>query len=972
MQDLLMQFALRDVWCDPYQDKQTVIRLARITKKGGGFKTAPVIRQQVKLPNFSDTTDKATYHLYQIGQLPPHLFNMLTIPEDSRYARRITTVASGFVAAVDVDGNKLNVDVDGYSPDANGFVRKPGDLNHDRVIDASDAYVDKAFVIIQTGQWYRVAQLCVANSAVIDIYTANGTRLPLHECWLQRTSDRNFILAVRVMPNYDLGVKQITDLLSGETSTIRRTLDNESLYIRFYSNSLFDNHKWRTETADSVMPIRVLVSPIATLADWTIHSQSMLSIETTFGMEGRPIYRTDGYITHRPTGFNNDMVGKVLTYTWDASIKEITYFPLVGLPTFVSDVDAGKTKYALIRNTPNVTIDFYDDVDFYLIRRLTTTQYKGVYVGKVRNIPVRQLTNSAYALSKDAIDALITADPLFSTGVLEIMVVVRQGGLVRGLQQQHTRIEELSRLTYLQIVEAMTSVDNTTVPEWNVRNLEKDTYVTLMGKSATRITREMVEDVFGYNTATRLVANPLCHVEPLGGDPIIKVPLAACVAEADNTSAHRAIFCYNDTGEYLGYFTNRGNYTTTAIVAPFKQDTVLTECFNMRTSTNDTSLYFGQDVQSLDLAHWGFRCYVCPVVGGIPNEEWEDITNTVYYTYTSDNGIPEIRWNYDILTEDNLFGCVRIGGHMQVNTLPTIAIDRAHYDGYIHFQIESEMEWLGNVVTRPQSVAAGIIDVFMDGRSLHQGLDFYVKWPHVVIVKKPTTAVNVTNVRYRVYGFADKATMQPIAPRELEFVRGGILSVNGNYDIRNDRNIRVIVDGLLVDRDTVSFSESDTLRRVTDGRPYSVSDYMLSVEPYTTKITNEYRDKSIDMDNRVSDYLESRLPTYHPNFPIVDTQQWDLVSPFCSAILHAIDHGDLVIGTGVYTDSQIDAMVTPWKWLLDYDPCTQGVDSNYVYVHPHQFETMSLLMRQYRFVERVIVLYLNNLPDLTPSVVIGG
>ena len=44
MQNLLTQFALRDVWCDPYQDKQTVIRLARITKKGGGFKTAPVIR----------------------------------------------------------------------------------------------------------------------------------------------------------------------------------------------------------------------------------------------------------------------------------------------------------------------------------------------------------------------------------------------------------------------------------------------------------------------------------------------------------------------------------------------------------------------------------------------------------------------------------------------------------------------------------------------------------------------------------------------------------------------------------------------------------------------------------------------------------------------------------------------------------------------------------------------------------------
>lgn len=933
MQNLLTQFALRDVWCDPYQDKQTVIRLARITKKGGGFKTAPVIRQQINLPNFSDFSDRSTYHLYQIGQLPPHLFNMLTIPEDSLTVGVVNTVSDGYVTTPGVSSIK-------------------------------------SLVTVRTGQWYRVAQLCASNAAVVDVYTANGARLPRHECWLQRMADRNFILAVRVMPNYYLGEKNYTDVYSGITSRIRRTLDNESLYIRFYSNSLFDTQNWRSNAPSADLPIRTLVTTVASMADWLVHSQSADAIETVFGGVGAAIWQTDGYVTHRPIGYSAAMLGRTYSYMWDASIKSVTYFPLSQLPIFTSSVDAGKKKYAIIQNTPYASIDYYDDMDFYLIRRYSASSYTGVYIGKTRHVNVRQLTHNAYALRKDTVDELIAGDSLFSTGTLEIMVVTRQGGIVRGIQQQHTRIEELSRLTYPQIVEAMTSALNTTVPEWGVVQLESSDYAKVMGKSIERITDDMVENMFGYNTATRLVANPICPVQALGGDPVIVAPLAACIAEADGTSAHRVVFCYDVSGDYRGYFVGRGNYSTIAIKAPFKTTAVLTECFNMRPSVNDLSLHFDQDVQLMDLSHWGFRCYVCPIVGGIPNEQWEDVTGSIYYTYNTDVTPPRIEWNTAVLDLNNLYGCVRIGGHMQIVTLPTLPVP---YDGYMYFDVESELDWLGSTVTKPQTIPNGTIDVFMDGKTLHQDLDFYVEWPRVVIVKRPTTLPANTVIQYRTYGFADAATMRPHVPRELNFVRGGILSVNQNYDIRNDRNLHVLVGGQLKAREAVSFSETDTVHRMTDGKPYSVADYVLSVEPFTTRSTNEYRLASVDMDNRVSDYLETRLPTWHPTFPIVEIQRWDVVSPFCSGLIHAILNGALTVLDVIYTDVQIHDMVLPWLWLLPYDPCVRGIDSNYVYVHAHQLaESVTLTVGQYRFIERVIVLYLNNLPDLTPSAVIGG
>jgi hypothetical protein len=103
----------------------------------------------------------------------------------------------------------------------------------------------------------------------------------------------------------------------------------------------------------------------------------------------------------------------------------------------------------------------------------------------------------------------------------------------------------------------------------------------------------------------------------------------------------------------------------------------------------------------------------------------------------------------------------------------------------------------------------------------------------------------------------------------------------------------------------------------------------------------------------------------------VDIDQWQLVSPFCSAIIHAIRNGDLVVN-GQYTSSQIDNHLLNYKWLLAFDPCVNGIDSNYVYVNAHQFdEPIELQSDEYSFVENVISIYLNGLPDLTPSVTIG-
>jgi hypothetical protein len=393
----------------------------------------------------------------------------------------------------------------------------------------------------------------------------------------------------------------------------------------------------------------------------------------------------------------------------------------------------------------------------------------------------------------------------------------------------------------------------------------------------------------------------------------------------------------------------------------------------MSASDVNDGVYYNDDIYSHGLKQYGFRCYACPIVGGIPNENWEDITHTDYYTYLPDEPIPAIIWNTVLLAANNLFVCVKVGGFIHWYDAPQVAPDIANYPGYMMLTVTSRVVWDGGVVVRPQSLAPGIVDVFMDEKCLIQGLDYYIQWPNIVVVKKPSTTVNVTDIKVRSYGHCDKVTGKPLEPRELSFVKGGILSVNNHFDVRNDRCVRINVGGGLKRRDQVSFAEVDHLRHSTDGRPYSISDYLLSVEGFTTRTTNDYRDASVDVDNRVSDYLTTRLPTIHPNYPIVEIERWLVYSPFCSAVIHAVKHGLLGALDGTYSDVDVDNFVTPWKFLLDYDPCIRGFEGNYVIVLAHQHdEVIAVTSAQYSFIERVIETYLHGIPDLTPSVSITG
>lgn len=816
--------------------------------------------------------------------------------------------------------------------------------------------------------WRSLYEIANTRNLVFNVFFDNGCCYPINECFIKRLDNNDIILAITIR-SFNLGLQTYFDESLQANSTRPLTIENGNVYIRSYANARYDSLQWLSDVGIADKSIIYHTVTISSQNDYVSFMAVANGVENTYNY-GHSVYFKDGFVHAKPLAYTPSLLGSTWTFYYDQSVKSISFFDLNDIPVFNSQLDIGKSKYAVVREAPYSMIDYHDDVDFYLVAFNGQTQYEGVYVPRLQANVVRQITHTAYALDKTYIDSLVVKHNLLSTGV-RIMAVVREGGMKRGLTPQHVRIQDLYRLNYTQLIEAMTS--NVLVPEWEFASLENSSYTQVMS-STGGFDISVVEDAYGYNTAIKTCANPYSQVFNDSGHYFTRVMNSLCLPDPITNAGVRTVFCYKD-GLLKGYFTDVQLYDTTPIPATMGAVDAA-ESFNLHLSTVTDGNYYNQDLSHVYLRKYGFRVYVCQLVGGIPNEEWEDVTDLNFHLYEmegdSANGyLPRITWNWSLLNQANFYPCIRVNNTMYVKEVNGFG---PNYNGVMQITLESENNWLGSLQTTPQHIHPGVIDVFMDGSPLIENIDYYIKWPVITIVKRPSTDPLLTKVFVRAYSVCDPVTMRNHAPREISFVKGGILSINNRYDIRNDRSIRVVADGLLQNPDTTRFSENDTGTLIRDGKPYAVMDYVLPVETFTNQPLIPFRQRSVSLDERVMDYLTSRLPNTTVQHPVVSEWRWSVFSPFCSVVIHALLDGFL--NTGVlnspYTKPTVDGWLSTYLPLLQVDPCVVGIDPNYVVISPHQYDTyIELTLAQYRFIEFIVANYLNNKVDPTLCISIG-
>tara|TARA_B100000929_G_scaffold100901_2_gene79668 strand:- start:8055 stop:10625 length:2571 start_codon:yes stop_codon:yes gene_type:complete len=779
-------------------------------------------------------------------------------------------------------------------------------------------------LILTRHEWYTFSSAMNTNNITLDAYTPKGLQMPRFECYFMKTETRNLIIAVKDQPRID-------------------DLGKTPLFVRFYSNAFFGSERSHP-TNDRVYTDGIVASDRKSVVVFKAKVEKLINDWT-----GDVYQFHNGVLvdTLRPDEIRP---GDKIEFVQDTSIYEIFDAPVEELPTFNSRLD-NKRKYFVSRPKGSTdTIDFHDDIDIWLVREVDNRE-EGLFYHKGAPDAVRMVTHKDISLPVSSIVEQVRKNTGWgNVKDVTLRLRIRRSGYHRPLVKEHNRIHELYQLETEEAIVGAIVGANANVREWQAANLEESCYTAIMRHKGEMLKSNLVQCAYGYDGIAYLIANtPQKPVTLPSGNKGIKPPWRL---RFDST-----FFEYDKKGRLIdGYYhdqarTYQNRHEHTGYVeALVGQGDINTGTEYARYSTPI----------SREMTH---RAYICDIVGGVPTYDWCLAEKNVHYTTTDD----ELVW---LVEADEYFTAVRDDTNFLF-----YSFDAHPHNGMIAFTIESE-DLLGELrKRRPCFLPYGQLDVFLNGHSLIENLDYFVKWPEVVICNKEYLREDGGNQRIsvRAHGFLSY-TCDRIPPAEYGFVKRGLLSVNQRYDVREGKVLRMVADGRLWTRDELKFAESDwgvRMDKVRNGAPYLIQDLLVPMKGLADTDAYTFREASLDVDRRIGDYLSLYRP--EPEVDEVDLipRRYRVLSPFVSRVHHDLQSGYLYPTdiTGQYSDEKIKEWLKDYEWLLEYDPLIQGVDLNYVAIHPHEFFHETVLdLYQYNFLARVIKVYLQGKVSLSTHV----
>ena len=824
-------------------------------------------------------------------------------------------------------------------------------------------------------KWIPATDVTGVYNVVVDLYADNGCVIPRNNYYLWLNYDNNLIMAVERNGAF-LGTVKVTNTYQ-ETFDVPYSLDDNGVTIRFYKNAITHTGEWLDSAPNPVHHLTDVVVKVTKPSEYANFLTRVAAVEASYQGKGAGIYYQDGFVISKPTGYSPSYLGSIFSFQYDETVKDIRFFNIVDLPGFQSIIDRNKKKYLMVSNTNNRKLEYYDDCDYYLVNKEDASMsFRGVAIDPYNRVAVRQVTHDAWSLTEDAVELLAIQHPsLPAKNYLSIMVKVRNGGMVRGIGLQANRVEELYHLSHEQRLEAMAGV-NSTMPEWRAANLENSAYMRLMGSAFTDITDALVEEAYGYNAATYGVAKSISKVNAqrqITIDLGHNIPWDSKKPIPQATDARRVIFWYDVAGKYLGNSVSNSAVGTITVPATFPTaDRAEIINGDLITGVGDVGTLPDQiKVYDYDYGYYGYRNYVCGIVNGVLDHKWIDVTDTSFCTYIkpADGSTPYIEWQYSLLNMAGYYPATRFANKVNVHNP---SFKAATFTGIMEYDINKIADGKLSLLGAPP----GFVTVWMDGESLIENLDYYYRrGGNIAIVKTPKQTIDKTNLTIRFHGYMNPKTNKPFAPRDIGFVKNGVLSYNQVFNPWHDRDIRISVNGALKFANEVQFAEAGSENvgsRYMDGMAYSVEDYQSLVEPFTSQRTIPYKMASLDIDQRMSAYLSERLPENTPHNEYITPARHELYSPTMARFIQLMQ-------TGVISDAEVEretmdeGILERYGWISkqyqDCEPIILGYNPEYVPIRPHpHVEPVEVTGNQYAFLERVNRIFLKSDLDLTNSV----
>ena len=862
----LVNYAIRNFWCNQGQNKQAIFKMARLTSFIGVTNSVSLMMNAISLP-----TNLDTYHVFQIGQLTPELVGLIEASPNWAYQ-----------------------------------------------------------------QWTSMQDTMNMLPVFIDLYTTNGIHIPRYDVYYRFTRSKDLIIAIKY------------------NKKIPIDYGNEDIYIRLYSNAYYNivgNSSLKIFSAGKTF----------------LNTQDILNFQVLYStytaMDGAVLAYSNGLLVDG-IDLINVAVGDSAEFIYDPSVKRVLSIPVSGLESFISTLDSGEPKY-LIQDylSNNSTINYERDIDIYITAPFGTNKYQGIYYHRNAEDSHRMLTHRDYSISVAYLTSLgmnfqtlaqgitIGSNSLAfpNLGTLNLKVFIRNSGYNHSLVFENNRIHDLYKLDLIKVNQAMVGL-NSTVTNWQAPVLEASAYAAVMQDKIGSLNDLLVQSALGYNAYSVLVANTPSPAFLSSGQLVAEVP--------PGLQSNYTAYEYDVNGVMLTHQTGNAGNTYNAS----NLNTSVVEML-YGTGSYTPDVYFGTNNINVP-SNCNYRVYQEANDGS-----WSDITNSNKYTVTNNVLI----WNSAVLPLLLMVRTDRTILAYDINMLPV--------DGLLYFTFSEMENRTGTILNYTMPFPMGDLDIFLNGKSLIEGIDYIVNFPEIVILNinalvQPANST-MQNIHVRWSGFCNSDLTYRTAI-DTGFIANNALSNGNKYDILDDGVLRIIVGGKYITKSALAINDSVAGVGVTggfNGMPYAVKKPLIPIQNLVNTDLLSFNSEAIATDALVSNYLTAFLPKLTEPLMSIP-QRYSVLSPFICKILYQLLNNE--VNTSVITTSMSDMDILTFckpyeKWLM-FDPIytKNTIDPRFVVVVPTNIlNTVGLPLNYYSFLLRVVSLYTKGLVNLASYIVLA-
>lgn len=771
-------------------------------------------------------------------------------------------------------------------------------------------------------KWVSVEYHCNKSNVLISIYDNKGMVYPCFEAYFLYTRDGQVALALK---NHQYTINVLDD----------------QIFVKWRSSSYFVD----VENLVGGEGIKVSGRILKTINDTSTMTALFTALRNRKGYvwaycNGRRIYRV-----HSSTV----KIGDRVEIIWDGSVREVLRYKLKDLYTFDSTMDA-KAKYLLPNIGYGLTTDFHDDIDIFLLEHKNENEYDGVYYHHNQVDAIRNVTHRDFSIPTSYVVGIIEANVRWNlANDNRLEVLVRHSGWIRPIPNVNIRLYELFRLEHEQRLQAMVG-EHSLIPEWTVDNLEKSTFNELMALYGENISKDLATDVFGYSAISKEFS-PVVHVR--NGRSSIRL--------GHQHHYRSTVYEYNQNGKLIGNY----KHSVSPDYYPRNVSCEYIEVYFGWSGPNMGTV-FGKQEQKLDKIS-DYRFYIAYNKGSGNYGDWQDVTGDEDKYNVDDEG--NLTW----LVNPNLYltatrkDCDFLSTELTLNRIDRLLLLSIQTDNV--YQDKEELRgWL--------EIPPGEIDIFLNGYHLVEGIDYHVNWPEVCIVNTIHRSQTIeNNILVRARGFCD-SSLNRTMPKDRGFVYNRKMGRRDRYQVMEDKNIVIHSNGRIVPTYSVfndDWSKKEMLSGF-NGRPFQIRNPVTPLKDVPSRKTLDLLGESLDLDNRVEDYLTDKLGIEDTDIPRDIDNRYIVVSPFMNKLLHDLLNGIFPIDEFKedYSNDFLLKKVSRYDYLLPYEPTKQkDFMPKFVEVHPHPYlRPIEVNVYQYRILDKVTKLLFDDLVSLDRSLLI--